>query len=157
MVRTTENLLRNSSLRSPKVGVEDVADSPVTVRSEELVGPIISTSDFFRDSNGSEAVPPVDASLPPESGTLPKELFDKLDYIVFEVRFQSIQGVSYLYIFFLLVLTLLPCATQDLRSHHWSAFQSSQQWIKYFKFIALSERKVTDDDFTLFRILGRGG
>jgi beta-adrenergic-receptor kinase len=57
------------------------------------------------------------------------QLFDKIDFVVFE----------------------------DLKMHHWTSFQASHHWIKYFKFLWLSEKNVNEDDFSLFRVLGRGG
>jgi beta-adrenergic-receptor kinase len=40
---------------------------------------------------------------------------------------------------------------------YWQSFQQSAQWTKYFKFLVLSSKKVVEDDFSLFRVLGRGG
>ena len=70
--------------------------------------------------------------LPPKrSGQdeAPKDIFDQLDHIVF----------SY------------------LKEKHYLKFKGSDLWTKYLNFMILSEQKVTEDDFTLFRVLGRGG
>ena len=59
----------------------------------------------------------------------PKDLFDHIDMIVFGY----------------------------LKEKHYQKFKASDQWTKYINFMHLSEQKVTEDDFTLFRVLGRGG
>lgn len=58
-----------------------------------------------------------------------KDLFDILDFIVFS----------------------------SLKERHYTKFKASELYVKYFQFMILSEQKVTEDDFTLFRVLGRGG
>ena len=40
---------------------------------------------------------------------------------------------------------------------YFSSFNGSPLWIKLFKYLFLTERKVVEDDFSLFRVLGRGG
>lgn len=60
---------------------------------------------------------------------LPSSLFDTLDEIVFRFLDELL----------------------------WDAFQRSALWIRFWQFVALSERQVTEDDFSLFRVLGRGG
>jgi len=56
-------------------------------------------------------------------------LFDRLDVIVF----------SY------------------LKEKYWESFKNSEDYVKYFNYLTLSEKPVTENDFTLFRVLGRGG
>jgi len=70
---------------------------------------------------------PHDASGPREDA--PRDLFDYLDIIAFEY----------------------------LKNKHFEAFKASPSWIKYLDFMCLSEQNVTEQDFTLFRVLGRGG
>jgi beta-adrenergic-receptor kinase len=78
-------------------------------------------------SSTTVALPP-NPSLSP-AGDTPQNLFDALDQIVF-------------------------CY---LRDQHWESFKLSDDYIKYFNFLTLSEKPVTENDFTLFRVLGRGG
>lgn len=59
----------------------------------------------------------------------PVHLLDKLDYIVFTY----------------------------VNSRHFEGFKSSEFYRKYFNFMTILSRPVTEDDFTLFRVLGRGG
>jgi beta-adrenergic-receptor kinase len=59
----------------------------------------------------------------------PLNLFDKLDLIIF-------------------------CY---LKETHWESFKNSGNYIKYFNFLTLSEKPVSENDFSLFRVLGRGG
>jgi hypothetical protein len=59
----------------------------------------------------------------------PSDLFDRLDVITF----------SY------------------LKAKYWAAFQQSELHQKYFGFMCISEKPLTEDDFSLFRVLGRGG
>lgn len=40
---------------------------------------------------------------------------------------------------------------------HFTHFIGSPLWIKLFKYLFLTERKVVEEDFSLFRVLGRGG
>ena len=40
---------------------------------------------------------------------------------------------------------------------HFTVFTGSPLWTKLFKYLFLTERKVVEDDFSLFRVLGRGG
>src|SRR3546814_5387227 len=44
-----------------------------------------------------------------------------------------------------------------LKDKHMDGFRLSELYTKYFKFMFLRRRPVTEDDFTLFRVLGRGG
>jgi len=44
-----------------------------------------------------------------------------------------------------------------LTDKHMDGFKESELYIKYFKFLYLQRKPVTEDDFTLFRVLGRGG
>ena len=44
-----------------------------------------------------------------------------------------------------------------LETELWTEFQTSLHWGRYWQFIALSELPVGEDDFSLFRVLGRGG
>jgi hypothetical protein len=60
---------------------------------------------------------------------LPQSLFDKLELIVFNY----------------------------MKQKHFSSFQKSPYYTKYLSFMMLSGRHVTREDFTLFRVLGRGG
>ena len=62
-------------------------------------------------------------------GALQSYLFDNLDYIVFTA----------------------------LKSSHWCDFQSSEGWVVYIKYLAISERSLNISDFQLLRLLGRGG
>jgi hypothetical protein len=59
----------------------------------------------------------------------PDDLFDKLEFIVF-------------------------CS---LRTAHQDSFRASNYYTEYINFIMLSTKPLTIDDFTLFRVLGRGG
>jgi hypothetical protein len=59
----------------------------------------------------------------------PSDLFDRLDAVAF----------SY------------------LKAKYWAAFQQSELHQKYFGFMCISEKPLTEDDFSLFRVLGRGG
>jgi len=59
----------------------------------------------------------------------PKDMFDALDIIVFGY----------------------------LKDKYYVKFKQSELWTKYIQFMCLSDLKVTEDDFTLFRVLGRGG
>lgn len=59
----------------------------------------------------------------------PLNLFDKLDTIIFHY----------------------------LQEKHWETFRNSEDYVKYFNFLTLSEKPVTENDFSLFRVLGRGG
>mmetsp|Transcript_1331 Transcript_1331/g.2158 ORF Transcript_1331/g.2158 Transcript_1331/m.2158 type:complete len:599 (-) Transcript_1331:316-2112(-) len=60
---------------------------------------------------------------------IPNTFFDKIDSVVFAF----------------------------LKDKHWETFKGSPTYRKYFNFLTLSEKPVTEDDFTLFRVLGRGG
>ena len=60
---------------------------------------------------------------------LPETLFDTLDHIVFAY----------------------------LKERHNTAFRESSCYENYLNFMALSEHHVTEDDFSLYRVLGRGG
>jgi serine/threonine protein kinase len=44
-----------------------------------------------------------------------------------------------------------------LKTKHFTAFKESPYWISYHEFMIQSERPINEDDFSLFRILGRGG
>eukprot|EP01035_Chromulina_nebulosa_P017077 gene17077-22589_t len=44
-----------------------------------------------------------------------------------------------------------------IKKKYWKSFQESSYWNKYHEFMLISEKPVNEDDFTLFRILGRGG
>jgi len=44
-----------------------------------------------------------------------------------------------------------------LSTKHYAEFKESPFWTKYLDFMCLSEQNVTEHDFTLFRVLGRGG
>jgi beta-adrenergic-receptor kinase len=44
-----------------------------------------------------------------------------------------------------------------LVDRHWSNFKQSPFWIKYWQFMSMLDMKVAESDFTLFRVLGRGG
>lgn len=59
----------------------------------------------------------------------PVDLFDELDAIVFEY----------------------------LKDRYFDAFQASPVYIKYHGFMCLAETSLTEEDFSLFRVLGRGG
>ena len=63
------------------------------------------------------------------SAFLPKSLFDTLDTIVYNY----------------------------LEELLWNEFRSSAMWEKYWQFLALAENNVTEEDFSIFRVLGRGG
>lgn len=69
------------------------------------------------------------STAPASSFDAPFNLFDKLDSIIF----------SY------------------LKETHWETFKNSEDYVKYFNFLTLSERPVTENDFALYRVLGRGG
>jgi beta-adrenergic-receptor kinase len=60
---------------------------------------------------------------------VPTDVFDELDDIVF----------AYL------------CET------HFEAFKQSTWWTKHFQFMCMTERTIVEDDFAVFRVLGRGG
>ena len=40
---------------------------------------------------------------------------------------------------------------------HWPGFSTSSIWARYWQFMAMSESRVHESDFSLFRVLGRGG
>jgi beta-adrenergic-receptor kinase len=44
-----------------------------------------------------------------------------------------------------------------LKDQHWAPFQVSPTWTKYIECLTQTERRVTEDDFTLLRVVGRGG
>ena len=46
---------------------------------------------------------------------------------------------------------------KNLVDNLFSLFVGSPLWIKLFKYLFLTERKVVEEDFSLFRVLGRGG
>lgn len=46
---------------------------------------------------------------------------------------------------------------QYLKDKHMDNFLLSELYTKYFRFLYLQRKPVTEDDFTLFRVLGRGG
>lgn len=46
---------------------------------------------------------------------------------------------------------------QYLKDKHMDNFRMSELYTKYFRFLYLQRKPVTEDDFTLFRVLGRGG
>lgn len=62
-------------------------------------------------------------------GSCERGLFDKVDHLVF------------------------TC----LREKYFAEFQESKDWSTYFQFACISQKKVTESDFALFRVLGRGG
>lgn len=44
-----------------------------------------------------------------------------------------------------------------LKTKYTKEFQESPYWTRYFEFMFQTDKPVTEDDFSLFRILGRGG
>ena len=44
-----------------------------------------------------------------------------------------------------------------LVEHHFMPFKMSPYWTRHFQFLYMTERKVVEEDFALFRVLGRGG
>ena len=45
----------------------------------------------------------------------------------------------------------------QMKKKYFSDFQKSYQWSKYFEYMSYSEKSLNENDFTLFRVLGRGG
>ena len=60
---------------------------------------------------------------------LPKTLFDTLDFIVYNCLHDAL----------------------------WDDFQKSEEWDTYWQFRWIARQPVQEEDFTLFRVLGRGG
>ena len=46
---------------------------------------------------------------------------------------------------------------QYLKSKYFASFRDSPNWVKYHQYLLIAEKPVTEDDFLLFRVLGRGG
>lgn len=59
----------------------------------------------------------------------PKDIFDNLEQVVVEI----------------------------IRMKHWNAFKQTPDWTKLIEYLWHRDRKITDEDFFLMRVLGRGG
>ena len=117
--------------RNAKIGIEPVENS-TSSKSDGNSGRIVATAQAFTRTVGNSYT--ANASFSErnndESLFLSDTLFDQLDVIVFT----------------------------HLKEKLFTGFMESvDHFILYFKYVIMSKRKIVEDDFALFRVLGRGG